>query len=192
MTIQKIKLNTTALLKPFKYHNEMKDTLRSLIETSYCESINVKDSNCGDEISRLDWSKYPDFDREWVKYVKPRLQEHFEICADDLNYRGCRIKGLWYQQYIKNNIHDWHIHGDNYTGVYYLELPDDTPKTELIDQYNKKITIEADEGDIVIFPSFIIHRAPKMQSDSRKTIISFNLEFEDISKAWYARHDMNI
>lgn len=182
MTIQKIKLNTTALLKPFKYHNEMKDTLRSLIETSYCESINVKDSNCGDEISRLDWSKYPDFDREWVKYVKPRLQEHFEICADDLNYRGCRIKGLWYQQYIKNNIHDWHIHGDNYTGVYYLELPDDTPKTELIDQYNKKITIEADEGDIVIFPSFIIHRAPKMQSDSRKTIISFNLEFDIINE----------
>ena len=185
MTIQKIKLNTTALLKPFKYHNEMKDTLRSLIETSYCESINVKDSNCGDEISRLDWSKYPDFDREWVKYVKPRLQEHFEICADDLNYRGCRIKGLWYQQYIKNNIHDWHIHGDNYTGVYYLELPDDTPKTELIDQNNKKITIEADEGDIVIFPSFIIHRAPKMQSDSRKTIISFNLEFEDCKEVKY-------
>ena len=185
MTIEKIKLNTTALLKPFKYHNEMKDTLRSLIETSYCESIDVKDSNCGDEISRLDWSKYPDFDREWVKYVKPRLQEHFEICADDLNYRGCRIKGLWYQQYIKNNIHDWHIHGDNYTGVYYLELPDDTPKTELIDQYNKKITIEADEGDIVIFPSFIIHRAPKMQSDSRKTIISFNLEFEDCKEVKY-------
>ena len=185
MTIQKIKLNTTALLKPFEYHNEMKDTLRSLIETSYCESIDVKDSNCGDEISRLDWSKYPDFDREWVKYVKPRLQEHFEICADDLNYRGCRIKGLWYQQYIKNNIHDWHIHGDNYTGVYYLELPDDTPKTELIDQNNKKITIEADEGDIVIFPSFIIHRAPKMQSDSRKTIISFNLEFEDCKEVKY-------
>jgi len=182
MTIQKIKLNTTALLKPFKYHNEMKDTLRSLIETSYCESIDVKDSNCGDEISRLDWSKYPDFNREWVKYIKPRLQEHFEICADDLNYRGCRIKGLWYQQYVKDNIHDWHIHGDNYTGVYYLELPDDTPKTELIDQYNKKITIDAEEGDIVIFPSFIIHRAPKVKSDSRKTIISFNLEFDIINE----------
>ena len=99
---------------------------------------------------------------------------------------------MWYHQYAKNSVHNWHIHGENYTGVYYLELPDDTPKTELIDQYDKKITVEANEGDVVIFPSFIIHRGPKVLNDSRKTIISFNLEFEDISKAWYARHDMNI
>ena len=39
MTIEKIKLNATALLKPFKYHDEMKDTLRSMIETSYHEHI---------------------------------------------------------------------------------------------------------------------------------------------------------
>ena len=42
----------------------------------------------------------------------------------------------------------------------------------------RKITVDAKEGDIVIFPSFINHRAPKMQSDTRKTIISFNLQFE--------------
>ena len=47
---------------------------------------------------------------------------------------------------------------------------------------NKKITIDAKEGDIVIFPSFIIHRAPKVQSDTRKTIVSFNLEFNLIDK----------
>ena len=63
-------------------------------------------------------------------------------------------------------------------------MPDDTPKTELIGQYdiNKKITVEAKEGDIVIFPSFIIHRGLKVYSDSRKTIISFNLEFDLINE----------
>jgi len=68
--------------------------------------------------------------------------------------------------------------------VYYLELPDNAPKTELIDQYNinKKITVDAKEGDIVIFPSFVIHRAPKMLTDDRKTIISFNLEFDIINE----------
>tara|TARA_B100001057_G_scaffold342806_1_gene343744 strand:- start:92 stop:694 length:603 start_codon:yes stop_codon:yes gene_type:complete len=181
---QKIKLGTTALLKPFEYHKVMKDTLMDKIEKSYNDNLNVKDDYYGDVVHRLDWSKNLDYDREWVKYVKPGLQEHFEICANDLNYKGCKIKGMWYQQYVKNNTHGWHIHGENYTGVYYLELPDDTPKTELIDQYdiNKKITIDANEGDIVIFPSFIIHRAPKVLNDSRKTIISFNLEFDIINE----------
>ena len=39
------------------------------------------------------------------KIHKTRLQEHFEICANDLNYEGCMIKGMWYQQYVKNNTH---------------------------------------------------------------------------------------
>tara|TARA_Y100000389_G_C17321962_1_gene443563 strand:- start:158 stop:760 length:603 start_codon:yes stop_codon:yes gene_type:complete len=181
---QKIKLGVTALLKPFEYHKVMKDTLMDKIEKSYNDNLNVNDDYYGDVVHRLDWSRNLNYDREWVKYVKPRLQEHFEICANDLNYNGCRIKGMWYQQYVKNNTHGWHIHGENYTGVYYLELPDDTPRTELIDQYdiNKKITIDANEGDIVIFPSFIIHRAPKVLNDSRKTIISFNLEFDIVNK----------
>lgn len=188
MTIEKIKLNTTALLKPFKYHNEIKDTLRSMIETSYHDNLKLGDNKYGDEIYRLDWSKYPDFNREWVQYLAPKLHEHFLICANDLNYQGCLIKGIWYQQYAKNSVHNWHIHGENYTGVYYLELPDDTPKTELIDQYDKKITVKANEGDIVIFPSFIIHRGPKVLNDSRKTIISFNLEFEDIEFEYIKRY----
>ena len=91
---------------------------------------------------------------------------------------------MWYQQYTKNNTHGWHIHGENYTGVYYLEFPKGSSKTELIDQYNirKKITVNAKEGDIVIFPSFIIHRAPKIINDIRKTIISFNLQFNLINE----------
>jgi hypothetical protein len=186
--VKKIKLNATALLKPFKYHNEIKDTLRSMIETSDNETIRFEDNDYGDEIHRLDWSKYADWDREWVQYLAPKLLEHFLICANDLNYHGCLIKGMWYQQYVKNSMHNWHIHGENYTGVYYLELPDNTPKTQLLDQYDKKITVQANEGDIVIFPSFIMHRGPKVLNNSRKTIISFNLEFEDIKSEYIERY----
>ena len=65
----------------------MKETLMTMIEKSYNDNLNVKDDYYGDEIHRLDWSKNLDYDREWVKYIKPRLQEHFEICANDLNYK---------------------------------------------------------------------------------------------------------
>jgi len=111
----------------------------------------------GDDINKLDWSKNLNYNREWI-------------------------------QYVKNNTHTWHVHGENYTGVYYLEFPKDSPKTELVDQLNlnKKIIIEAVEGDVVIFPSFIIHRSPKVISDLRKTIISFNLHFTKVKDSVFS------
>ena len=186
--MKKIKIQTTALLKPFKYHNQIKENLLSKINNSYNDNLINKDQYYGDEIHRLDWSKNLDYSREWIKFIKPKLEEHFNDCANDLNYQNCKVKGIWYQQYTKNNKHGWHTHGENYTGVYYLELPKGSPKTELIDQYNinKKITINAKEGDIVIFTSFIIHRAPKVTKDIKKTIISFNLEFNLINPSIFS------
>ena len=33
---------------------------------------------------------------------------------------------------------------------------------------------DVNEGDIVMFPSMTPHRAPKVENDIRKTIVSFN------------------
>ena len=33
---------------------------------------------------------------------------------------------------------------------------------------------DVDEGDVVMFPSMTPHRAPKVENDIRKTIVSFN------------------
>jgi hypothetical protein len=54
-------------------------------------------------------------------------------------------------------------------------------KTELIDPFkvNKKIIPDVKEGDIIIFPSYVIHRAPIIDNNIRKTIISCNLDFVD-------------
>ena len=182
--MKKIKIQTTALLKPFKYHNQIRENLLLKINNAYSDKLNVKDDYIYDEIDRLDFSKSSDYySREWVQLVKPKLEEHFNECAKDLNYQICTLHNIWYQQYSINNTHGWHTHGENYTGVYYLQFPKGSPKTELIDQYNirKKITINAKEGDIVIFPSFIVHRAPKVLLNIKKTIISFNLQFDFIN-----------
>ena len=60
--------------------------------------------------------------------------------------------------------------------LHYLELPEGTPKTQIINPYNQKDIIEVDvkEGDLLTFPSYVLHKAPKNNSDKRKTIISFN------------------
>ncbi len=85
---------------------------------------------------------------------------------------------------MNSGTHGWHTHSDNYTGVYYLELPDETPKTQIVNPLNQTEIIDLDikEGDIVLFPSFIIHRAPINKSNKRKTIISFDINIDKIKK----------
>ena len=39
--------------------------------------------------------------------------------------------------------------------------------------YKSKFT-RIEEGDVIMFPSFIVHRAPKNNSQEQKTIVSFN------------------
>ena len=57
--------------------------------------------------------------------------------------------------------------------VYYVELPEMSESTEFLNygQFNVK------EGDIIFFPSFLVHRSPKIISNQRKTIIATNFEF---------------
>jgi hypothetical protein len=45
--------------------------------------------------------------------------------------------------------------------------------------------ITAEEGDIVIFPSSIIHTSQVQKTNFLKTIISFNISFDDIKKDTY-------
>lgn len=176
----KLKIETAGLIKPFKKHFQLKNKLLSLIHQSKNENILSVNNYFSDNIHNLDWSKNNDFNRDWVKFILNDLQKHFDECAVDLGYDKINIKIIWFQQYLEGGSHGWHIHGENYTGVYYVEFEKDFPKTELINQFdqNKKIIVDVKEGDIVIFPSFIIHRSPVMKIKKRKTIISFNLEFE--------------
>ena len=180
-----IKLETAALLGSFTPHKELKPKLLKLLQHTKKDnevlggnfkSLSKKYSQ--DKIT-TDWSQSEDLSRPWTQLLYPFLKNHFNQCAIKLNYQTFKMHNLWFQQYKKGDTHGWHLHGNNYTGVYYLELPEEATKTELINQFShdEKITIDATEGQIIIFPSFIIHRSPRIIKDVRKTIISFNIDF---------------
>jgi len=137
-------------------------------------------------ISKLDWFRSRDFNgRPWVNFVK-------DIIGGKLNtmvYRyyglsGIKMHDLWFQQYVTGDTHGWHIHSQNFTGVYYLELPEEDNKTKLLSG-QKLITPKVKEGDICLFPAFTIHEAPKITSTKRKTIISYNFDIMGISSEKY-------
>jgi|TARA_R100000081_G_C4714729_1_gene114748 hypothetical protein len=178
-----IKVNSKILLDKLNGHDIIKNDLVSLIEKSSGDQLYGQDKY-DDYIEKLDHSNSKSPEREWVKYLLPYLQTHFEKCTLNLGFEEYNIKDLWFQQYKKDGRHGWHIHSQNYTGIYYLELPESAPSTELVDPFNlnNKFNIPAKEGDIVIFPSFVIHRSSKVLENIRKTIVSFNIEFDKVSK----------
>ena len=156
-------------------HNSIKDKLLELIKEAEVTEIKTNDDYYTDSVTRLDWHKNNDSDRPWVEYFSPYFGEYLNQELKERNMKEVDVTEIWFQQYFRNDTHGWHVHGENYTGVYYLEMPESTPKTQMITETGELFTPNIKEGDVLIFPSFVSHRAPLNISDERKTIISFNM-----------------
>ena len=174
----KIPLKIFALLLPYKDHNLIKNKLLELINKAEFEVVEKKDEYFSNAMRRCDWHKRNEEQRPWTQFIIKNLQEQLDKNAIHFGYNHFLINELWFQQYEKKGRHGWHVHGSAFTGVYYLELKKLTPLTELVDPFNnnKKITIPAKEGDMVIFPSGVIHQCPLIKKTTRKTIVSFNID----------------
>jgi hypothetical protein len=153
-------------------HEMVKEKLLSMIDAEPFDGTNPT-------IKKVDWHSSTEFDRPWINFVKPILQNYMIIMGNAIGYEKPTITDLWFQQYHESNYHDWHIHGQQMVGVYYTELPEGTPKTEMVAPFLHKEKFFADvkEGDILIFPSEIVHKAP-IVGKTRKTILSWNFHFE--------------
>lgn len=167
-------------------HNLLKDELLELINQ---DDEGIREGNkfipgyLDDDktaIRRLDFARHSDLNRPWVKKIENDLFSQFKKMVQFLGFQHFTLKALWYQQYYKNDIHDWHIHTQHYTGVYYLEFPENAPPTILNNNDEIKIP-NVEEGDIVMFPAMTPHQGPELKTDERKTIISFNLNVIDIN-----------
>jgi len=173
--MKKINLECYGFQDHFKHHAKIKNKLIKLLNTAQ----NDFDCHPNDKIDYLDWQNSENMERPWVKFIIPLLGEHFLKTIKHLKLNKVHIKNLWFQKYKKNGVHNWHVHSNNYTGVYYLKFPKGATKTQLVNK-NKILEINAKEGDLVIFPSFVIHRSPKIIDNIEKIIISFNLDFDKI------------
>jgi hypothetical protein len=156
-------------------HEIIKDEVLKLINE--CESTQYTFPNDYTDISRTDWDVSREVERFYLKPVMQPITKLLQNRFDELGYDEIKIRNIWFQQYNKGSEHGWHVHlGCQWTNVYYLDLPEGSPKTQLLNPMNQDEIIEMDvkEGDVLTFPSFILHRAPRVESDVVKTIISWN------------------
>jgi len=157
-------------VKKFRKHNKIKNKLLSLI----AKMPNVLyQTPKGTTATKSDWNLPKDFERDYLNFFYKEIFNFMIQTAKQFYCKNWKIHNAWFVQYKKNDKHAWHTHPEsNLSAVYYLELP----KKELITEF-KNNKIKAKEGDILIFPSYMLHRAPVNKTNERKTVISFNCDF---------------
>ena len=174
--MKKIKIDDCICHSKIFNHYEIKDKILSEISKCNDGKLDSVNGYYTDIISKLDWNKSDDFDRPWVKIFIPEFTEEIKEIISSMCYNKIIIKQIWYQQYLDGDTHGWHIHGQHYTGVYYLEFPNGCSKTEICSPFNlSKKQIEVKEGDFIVFPAHFIHRGLPNKI-MRKTIVSFNFD----------------
>ncbi len=137
-----VALTKNELLVPFvigrfEKHQELKEAVLSAINEQK-EFNHLIETNDSVDITRCDWytSRF-DINREWVKLLINDLTTHMTQVTNTLGYGHFKIQELWFQQYETNSVHGWHVHGSNWTNVYFLELPEGCPKTQYINPYTQ-------------------------------------------------------
>ena len=177
-----LKLNTAGIICEIKEHMSIKDRLLDIISKTLSEKMD----DGINKIDNLDWSKSRTFEKEYFIFLWKHIEHYFEQIAHNLRVTKCEIGDVWFQQYQPGDIHDWHLHPKTtWQAVYYLEMNGEELETELYDIYEQKIVkTNVKEGELFVFPGNMIHRAPKNMSKNRKTVITFNLDFDypDLTK----------
>ena len=178
-------MNLTKIQK-VKNHKDIKHNLLNLIaKTPGSKWINSDKTDLDYNVTFTDWEV--DQEYEYKNYYLKQIYPYFENMEKFINCCRSIIHNVWFHQYHKNDFHDWHIHaGCQFASVYYLELPNKKYSTEFYDYEKKKIIrYNIEEGDIIIFPSYIPHRASKVLDNKRKTIISANYSLQLLDKKFY-------
>ena len=171
------KLNTYGFVNKVEKHNSFKKYMMNYIKKQptyrLIESL--------DDISNTDWKDSYNPNRPYVKKFAKVISPYLSKIGRVLKTKKFTIGNMWYQQYGKGSKHQWHHHvSSNWSAVYYLELPNNLG-TELYDiTESRTFDIKLNEGDLFLFPANMLHRSPPNMTNKIKTIISFNIDFNEV------------
>ena len=91
---------------------------------------------------------------------------------------------MWYQKYYNMVEHKTHCHGfTGWSSIIYVEFdPKVHESTRFFSPFRQPWDCDVEvfqpkvkEGDMILFPSSLLHEAPVSRTDTRRTIISYNI-----------------
>ena len=171
------KLNTYGFVNKVEKHNSFKKYMMNYIKKQPTYRLIER----LDDISNTDWIDSYNPNRPYVKKFAKLISPYLSKIGRVLKTKKFTIGNMWYQQYGKGSKHQWHHHvSSNWSAVYYLELPNNLG-TELYDiTESRTFDIKLNEGDLFLFPANMLHRSPPNMTSKIKTIISFNIDFNEV------------
>ena len=148
-----------------------------------------------DEVNVFD-THQSDFNTHFQKGAKPKYTQKLMKVLDgafcdfeDIFPYAYEIKNLWCQRYKGEQYHGAHNHGAlGYSMVFYAQFDKDCHKgTKFISPFNNWLngnpifhTVDVDEGDVIFFPSFVLHECvPVKNNDKERIIFSLNMNVEE-------------
>ena len=172
-------------IKKIKDHSIEKERLLSVCSTfdyAYRNTDEEKRLDYYSYISNTNWQfKESMYEGTFSKRDRKELEEY--ICKK-YKVNDILIKRQWFNQYYatSGSDHPFHNHSDDYPNdlacIYYLELKDKSLRTILKHpRTGKEVVPRVKEGQILIFDAKIWHKSPRNYTNTRKTVISFNIDF---------------
>lgn len=137
------------------------------------------------------WSLNPS---EICSYGCKIIEEELILFKEETN-KNYSINSFWFQKYENNMDHEIHTHGHmGFSSVVFIEFdPLKHRSTTFVSPFSSysdanlvRYSPDVVEGDIIFFPSNIMHYCPVNLSKKERIICSFNLKIEHYSKSCFA------
>lgn len=118
------------------------------------------------------------------------LSEEIELFEKEIGVNLLSTE-CWFQKYDRNMDHVVHNHGPmGFSSVCFIEYNKNihkpttfiSPFSDCVTGLFEKYEPDVQEGDIIFFPSNLLHYAPTNLSDQTRIIISFNLRINRKNK----------
>ena len=128
-----------------------------------------------------------------LKDLKEFIDDTVKRCHTQTQLQGeVRLESSWFSIMRKYTYHEEHHHMPSvWSGVYYVKADQDHPGltfvnrdqkqhwprtgiTQLTESNSPEVTSPADTGNVIIFPSHVLHKVHQQMVDKERHMISFN------------------
>lgn len=121
---------------------------------------------------------------DYINKFTNLFAEEFTKFAKKCNYKTLRFKDIWTVVYDENDYQTPHTHGPiGWSGILYYEYDAKQPSTVFIQPWHNIKTgltsmrsLDTQEGDMIFFPSFVMHFCPANHLKKKRKIISWDLQ----------------
>tara|TARA_X000000368_G_scaffold250824_1_gene198171 strand:- start:278 stop:793 length:516 start_codon:yes stop_codon:yes gene_type:complete len=120
-----------------------------------------------------------EYRKEFLKFIEPYIKKFAETSV----YKFSNLTNMWCQKYVKRDYIVPHDHGGvGYACIFYAKLSEDHDGTLFFANFPDETgirdckTVPVVEGDLLFFPSNLMHCSIPHDSEDERVIISFNLQ----------------